>query len=220
MREIFLFNFEEDAKEKDVFDHFLARGVSVKNVRYRCHPDSDIKRFVMKIRNEGDFMKVVYALPDYTGCRWYDPENRPEQNGRKRGFFNNGRFISGPDFYVNLADLSSQSTPATPQAGILTGSPVVSDSAMEVNTDREAPPTAVSSVPVTGSTATAARDSNVKDMIKPLSDTSSATVDEVNPVVPVQNRFNVLQSPKLKVGVDPSALHQEVCDTVVISENN
>ena len=164
-------------------------------------------------------MKVMHALPEYTGCRWYDPDNRPVENARRKGFFNHGRYISGPDFYLKLSDLMPESTPATLHDAGTSATPVGtpadtrSDSVMEIATDSEAPAPERSSASPSSLTSIAARDSNIKDSINPLKESSSANTEEVSPTVPVQNRFSILQSPKLHARV-PTPAHQEVRDTV------
>ena len=50
----------------------------------------------MKIKVKDDFEKVVLALPEFTGCRVYDPMQRPDPANRPKGFFNNGTRILGP----------------------------------------------------------------------------------------------------------------------------
>ena len=94
--EVFLFNYSEDATPEVVLNHFKSRGVRAVHVRYRCHEKSESKRFVMKIQSPEDFDSVVTSLPTYTGCRWYDPDNRPDPSSRPRGFFNTGNYITGP----------------------------------------------------------------------------------------------------------------------------
>ena len=96
----FLFNYNEDADPSSVLKYFQDEGISAKHARYRCHPDSQVKHFVMKFRDRDDFDKIVLALPDFTGCRWYDPVNRPDREKRPKGFFNNGQRITGPGLSI------------------------------------------------------------------------------------------------------------------------
>ena len=137
--EVFLFNFNESATPELVKEHFKGRGLNALNVRYRCHPESEIKRFVMKIRSADEFDLVVESLPDFTGCRWYNPMLRPDPSDRPKGYFNNGKYIVGPNCripvlpHVSLGDLMP---PSTPKSG-----PKVSP--MDIPRDQDSPvPTA------------------------------------------------------------------------------
>ena len=94
--EVFLYNYCEDADPESVLNHFRSQGVNAVSARFRCHPNNPDKKFVMRIKAKEDFAKVVFALPDFTGCRWYDPVHRPDPDNRPKGFFNNGRKILGP----------------------------------------------------------------------------------------------------------------------------
>ena len=94
--EVFLYNYNVDATPNAVLKYFKGEGISAYHVRFRCHPDSPMKRFVMKIGVRDDIEKIVLALPEYTGCRWYDPVNPPDPDNRPRGFYNNSRRITGP----------------------------------------------------------------------------------------------------------------------------
>ena len=94
--EVFLFNYCEDADPVSVLNYFKSHGVSAVHVRFRCHPNNPDKKFVMKIKFKDDFEKVVLALPEFTGCRVYDPMHRPDPANRPKGFFNNGTRILGP----------------------------------------------------------------------------------------------------------------------------
>ena len=96
--EVFLFRYSSDETPETVLKYFKDEGVSSAfDVRYRCSELSETKHFVMKIRNREDFPKIVLALPEFTGCRWYIPGSPPNREDRPKGYFNNGWRIVGPD---------------------------------------------------------------------------------------------------------------------------
>ena len=217
VHEIFLFNYA-DASEEAVLEYFRSRGVSAKAVRYRCHPESEVKKFVMKIHKKQDFDKVVYSLPEYTGCRWYDPEHRPDPSGaRPKGYFNNGRFITGPEgFRVRCSELS-EDTELTTSSFRPPATPARSATAMDLtqshpsapnlgNTEQPGIPSSQLSVKPVVKGTEESNDSAIlseasaklMESIKPLPNNLSFV-----PAVSVSNRFDAIQppgSPSFKVG--------------------
>ena len=111
--EVFLFRYYEEETPDSVLKYFKDMGVnSAHHVRFRCRPDSDTKNFVMKIRDKEDFNKIVLAIPEYTGCRWYVPGPPPVQGDRPPGYFNYGGKIQGPGIDDIISASSVRSGPA------------------------------------------------------------------------------------------------------------
>ena len=194
LHEVFLFNFDEDSTTEAVLKHFQSHDVSVKGVRFRCHPDSAVKKFVMKIQRKDDFEKVINALPAYTGCRWYDPFHRPTPGDRPQGFYNNGRSITGPRLQlVNSVQVTPHRSaePSSPHPDHLSrmddsfGSPP--KSSPRANSSGRSPPPAAGHM--------------VSNMIKPITASSG---EATTPVVTTHNRFTPLEgapgSPNFNIG--------------------
>ena len=85
----------------------------------------------MTIRNKENFKNVVLALPEFTGCRWYNPEIPPNPQEKPKGYYNNGRRITGPDVHLLL---TSQEEHRSSSAGIGMDTSAPSDSASGIPT--------------------------------------------------------------------------------------
>ena len=226
---IFLFNFDEEATEKDVWDYFHEQKVSVINVRFRCHPESAVKRFIMRIKNKEDFDKVVLSLPEFTGCRWYDPENRPNPNDRPKGYFNNGMLITGPGLRVKsslqissaIPVMSASAAAITPKVGsqasdmimdhtsVITTKTNLENSIPIVTSSQHTASPVVTSASTNTSASTASAIISLRDSIKPLNSTTYSSAGASYPPVTVSNRFSVLQTPKFQVGGQVSLSNED-----------
>ena len=98
--QVFLFRYNHDATPDAVLKYFKGEGVNAYHIRLRCAEYSDTKCFVMRIRSRDDFKKVVRALPEFTGCRWYIPDVPPDRGAKPPSYFNTGRRINGPDLHL------------------------------------------------------------------------------------------------------------------------
>ena len=97
--DVFLCNYRNIATAPVIKHHFKDKyKLSVISVRESTRPNSDVKSFIMRLRDKDDYLKAIKVLPFKTGARWFIPFPDPEKP-RPPLHFNNTN--ASPDFLLN-----------------------------------------------------------------------------------------------------------------------
>ena len=121
--DVFLCNYRNIATASVVKQHFKDKyKLSVVSVRQISPRDSDIKSFIMRLRNKDDFDKAIKVLPWKTGARWFVP-NMDIDQPKPRLHFN------------NLNSTSEYLLPHPQESGRLSGTPSRLSSQVHTDTD-------------------------------------------------------------------------------------
>ena len=180
--EVFLYRYSIDATPAAVLKHFKDEGVNAYHNRLRCHENSETKCFVMKIRSRDDFSKVVRALPEFTGCRWYVPGIPPNPGETPKRYFNNGLRITGPDVHLFFPFQVKQSSPDANMDIDTTSQPIISNTASSEPVQSAAQPIIVTSTAASTveSVSTAAKPFTTNTVTTPS--TSNSILNQITPL--------------------------------------